>query len=97
VASPATSSTQANEVAPGELGVMSASQQLSAQVGEVAGIQVVITVQETLARHGAGAGGAHAAGLLGSFRWAFWVGAGAAVVGLVCALFIRDFERSPGR
>lgn len=97
VASPATSSTQANEVAPEELGVMSAAQQLSAQVGEVAGIQVVVTVQETLARHGAGAGGANAAGLLDSFHWAFWVGAGAAVVGLVCALFIRDFERSPGR
>ncbi len=94
VASPATSSTQANEVAVGELGVMSAAQQLSAQVGEVAGIQVVITVQETLARRGAGAAGsAHLAGLLDSFHWAFWVGAGVAVAGLVCALFIRDFER----
>ncbi|MHB1583750.1 MAG: MFS transporter [Acidimicrobiales bacterium] len=96
VASPSTSATQANEVDPSELGVMSATQQLSAQVGEVAGIQVVVTVQETLARHRAGVssrGTAHASALLGSFHTAFWVGAGVAVAGLVCSVFIRDFER----
>lgn len=93
VASPATSSTQANEVAASELGVMSAAQQLSAQLGEVAGIQVVVTVQESLARRGSGAGSAHGAALLASFHWAFWVGAGVGVAGLACAAFIRDFER----
>lgn len=96
VASPATSATQANEVDPGELGVMSAAQQLAAQLGEVAGIQVVVTLQESLARHRAGVPShqaAHASALLASFHAAFWVGAGVAVAGLVCSAFIRDFER----
>jgi MFS family permease len=100
VASPSTSATQANEVDPSELGVMSAAQQLSAQIGEVAGIQVVVTVQETLARHRAGVSShapAHASALLGSFHTAFWVGAGVAVAGLVCSVFIRDFERGGDR
>ena len=44
VALPATSSTMANEVAASEYGVMSAAQLMATQVGEVAGIQVVLTL-----------------------------------------------------
>jgi MFS family permease len=51
VALPSTSSTMANEVAASEYGVMSAAQLMATQVGEVAGIQVVLTLQESLARH----------------------------------------------
>ena len=51
VALPAASSTMSNEVAAAEYGVMSAAQLLATQVGEVAGIQVVLTLQESLARH----------------------------------------------
>ena len=45
VAMPSSSSVMANEVAAGEFGVMSAAQLLAMQVGEVAGIQVLETVQ----------------------------------------------------
>jgi MFS transporter, DHA2 family, lincomycin resistance protein len=94
VAGPATSSTQANEVDPSQFGVMSASQQLATQTGEVAGIQILITVQETSTRR-AGLGAAHhGAALLDSFHQAFWVGAVVASVGLVCAVFIRSLDRS---
>ena len=58
VSMPATSSTMSNEVAESEYGVMSAASLLAAQVGEVAGIQVVLTMQESLARH-AGLGNVH--------------------------------------
>jgi MFS family permease len=96
VASPSTSSAQANEVDPSRFGVMSAAQQLAAQVGEVAGIQVLITVQESLVRRAGLAGVAHGPALLPSFRAACWVGAGVAVAGVVCALFMRDLRRGGG-
>ncbi|HVX21859.1 MAG TPA: MFS transporter [Acidimicrobiales bacterium] len=89
VASPSTSSTQANEVDPSEFGVMSAAQQLATQVGEVAGIQVLITVQESRA------GGRHGVDLLPAFHDAFWVGAVVVAAGVACALFIRDHPRAP--
>ncbi len=50
IALPATSATMANEVVATEYGVMSAAQLMATQVGEVAGIQVVLTLQESLAR-----------------------------------------------
>ena len=53
IALPATSATMANEVHDSEYGVMSAAQLMATQVGEVAGIQVVLTLQESLA-HRAG-------------------------------------------
>ena len=45
-----------NEVAPDELGVMSAAQLLISQIGIVAGIQVMVTVQATGARRGGRSG-----------------------------------------
>ena len=51
VSMPATSSTMSNELAESEYGVMSAAQLLAAQVGEVAGIQIVLTIQESIAKN----------------------------------------------
>lgn len=94
VVSPSTSSAQANEVEPGRLGVMSAAQLLATQVGEVAGIQVLVTVQESLARGVGPPGALHGAALLPSFRAACWVGAAVAVAGVAAALAMRDLRRA---
>ncbi len=45
VSTPSTASSASNEVAPDELGVMSAAQLLITQIGVVAGIQAMVTVQ----------------------------------------------------
>ncbi|MGH3579674.1 MAG: MFS transporter, partial [Mycobacterium sp.] len=45
ISTPSTASSASNEVAPEELGVMSAAQQLITQIGVVAGIQIMVTVQ----------------------------------------------------
>jgi MFS family permease len=50
VAMPSTSSVMANEVLPSEFGVMSAAQLLTTQLGEVAGIEVLETIQQSLTR-----------------------------------------------
>ena len=90
VSMPATSATMSNELAESEYGVMSAAQLLASQVGEVAGIQVVLTIQESLDRH---IGANHGESVLHSFSVPFWVGAGAAALSVVCALFIRPMTR----
>jgi len=93
VSMPATSSTMANELAESEYGIMSAAQLLASQVGEVAGIQTVLTVQETVARR-AGLGDVHhSTALLHSFSVAFWIGAIAAALAVVCSLFMRPLPR----
>ena len=48
VAMPSSSSTMANAVDPNEFGVMFAAQLLAMQVGQVAGIEVLLTVRQTL-------------------------------------------------
>jgi MFS family permease len=93
VASPSTSSTMANEVDASEFGVMSAAQQLAMQVGEVAGIQVLQSVEESSARSAGLSTLHHTPALLPSFHHAFWVGAGVAVVGTVCAAGMRSAQR----
>ena len=89
VSMPATSSTMSNELAASEYGVMSAAQLLAAQVGEVAGIQAVLTIQESIARHSGLGNVHHSPALLHSFSVPFWVGAGVAALAVVCAVFIR--------
>jgi MFS family permease len=93
VSNPATSATMSNELKESEYGVMSAAQLLAAQVGEVAGIQAVLTIQESIARRSGLGNVHHSTGLLHSFSVAFWVGAGAAAVAVVCGLFIRSMPR----
>jgi MFS family permease len=93
VALPSTSSTMANEVAASEYGVMSAAQLMATQVGEVAGIQVVLTLQESLARHAGLENVHHSTKLLHSFQVGFWVAAFMAAAGVVCATFMRPLAR----
>ena len=93
VAMPSTSSTMANEVKAEEMGVMSAAQMLAMQVGEVAGIQVLITIQQGVAKRRGLLGTHDAAALLSTFHVPFAVGAGVAAIGLVCAFFIKAMPR----
>ena len=93
VSNPATSATMSNELQESEYGVMSAAQLLAAQVGEVAGIQAVLTIQESIARRSGLGNVHHSTALLHSFSVAFWVGAGAAALAVVCGLFIRSMPR----
>ncbi|MBV8463793.1 MAG: MFS transporter [Acidimicrobiales bacterium] len=85
LATPSSTSSAANEFDPSELGVMSAAQQLIAQIGIVAGIQVMVTVQ---ASPGGGAGD------LADFHRAFAVGAAVAALSGVFGLFIRNTPRA---
>jgi MFS family permease len=94
VSNPATSATMSNELAASEYGVMSAAQLLATQVGEVAGIQAVLTIQESIARRSGLANVHHSTALLHSFSVAFWVGSGVAALGLVSAFFIRSMPRA---
>jgi predicted MFS family arabinose efflux permease len=93
VSLPATSSTMSNELAESEYGVMSAAQLLASQVGEVAGIQTVLTVQESVARRSGLGNVHHSTALLHSFSVAFWIGAGVAALAVVCAFFMRPLPR----
>ena len=93
IALPATSATMASEVHASEYGVMSAAQLMATQVGEVAGIQVVLTLQESLAHRAGLENVGHSPALLHSFQVAFWVGALMAGAGLVCAFFTRTVRR----
>ncbi len=94
VSMPATSSTMSNELAESEYGVMSAAQLLATQVGEVAGIQVVLTMQESIAKNSGLSNVHHSTALLHSFSVPFWVGTAVAALAVVCALFIRPLPRS---
>ena len=94
VSMPATSATMSNELAASEYGVMSAAQLLATQVGEVAGIQAVLTIQESIARRSGLGNVHHSTALLHSFSVPFWVGAGVAALAVVCALFIRPLPRA---
>ncbi len=93
VSMPATSATMSNELAETEYGVMSAAQLLATQVGEVAGIQAVLTIQESIARRSGLGSVQHSTALLHSFSVPFWVGAGVAAMAVFCALFIRPLPR----
>ncbi|HTT58600.1 MAG TPA: MFS transporter [Acidimicrobiales bacterium] len=97
VALPSTSSVMANEVKVAEFGVMSAAQLLAVQVGEVAGIQVLETVQQAIVRR-RGLSHAHpGAALLSTFHTSFVIGALVAGGGLIAATFIRSLPRPSGR
>jgi MFS family permease len=88
LSTPSATSSASNEFSADELGVMSAAQQLIAQIGIVAGIQVMVTVQAT-------AGGG--AGSLSDFHRAFAVGAVVAALSGVCGLCMRNTPRARAR
>lgn len=84
VASPSVAAAVANSVDEASLGVASASQQLVAQVGVVAGIQVMQTIQTS--RQGAD-------GLIGSFHDAYLVGVVMCLVAAACGAGLRGQDR----
>jgi hypothetical protein len=69
---------------------------MATQVGEVAGIQVVLTLQESLARHAGLENVHHSTKLLHSFQIGFWVAAFMAAAGVACATFMRPLARGAG-
>ncbi|MDA8342775.1 MAG: MFS transporter [Actinomycetota bacterium] len=87
IATPSAAASAANEFREDELGVMSAAQLLITQIGVVAGIQVMVTVQ---------ASGHDVGGVPTSFHRAYLVGAAAAVVAAISGAFVRNTPR-PGR
>jgi EmrB/QacA subfamily drug resistance transporter len=89
VSSPSLSSSVSNEFEAKDLGAASASQQLVSQVGTVAGIQLMSTVQMATLH---GRNGPVA--LLGSFRAAFLVGGAVALLAVVGAAMSRSLDRS---
>jgi hypothetical protein len=84
----------ANEVLPSEFGVMSAAQMVSVQVGEVAGIEVLVSIQQALARQRGLTHSHPGQAILNTFHLPFEVGAAVAIVGIVSACFFRPFDRS---
>jgi EmrB/QacA subfamily drug resistance transporter len=80
VSAPSLSASLANAVELTRMGTASAAMQMTGQVGAVAGIQLMETVQ--VARQ-------HTAGVVGSFSDAYLVGALAATIGLAAAVGIR--------
>ncbi len=90
VAMPATSSLMANEVSESDFGVMSAAQILAMQVGEVAGIQVLTTIQQGIMRQrGLSTKSSSHANLLATFHTPFLVGTSVAAVAVVAAVCLR--------
>ncbi len=90
-AGPATASTMANEVEEHEYGVMSAAQLLAMQVGEVAGIQILVAIQAARVK----ALGHHPtkAELLSTFHLPFLVGGVVGLVAVVASVFMRSLPR----
>jgi MFS family permease len=80
VATPSITASVANTVDDRDLGIAAATQQLMAQIGAAAGIQVLATVQATRL---------HVSGLLGSFSEAYLVGAVGALIAVVLAAGIQ--------
>jgi len=88
VASPSLASLVANTVEESSMGIASAAQQLTTQIGLVAGIQILSTVQSATEP---------GSGLVGSFGNAYRLGAAVALLAGLCALFVRSTSRAPAR
>jgi EmrB/QacA subfamily drug resistance transporter len=84
ISSPSIAASVGNAVDEHDLGIASAAQQVMMQVGTVAGIQLMVTVQ---------AARRSASGLVGSFHDAYLMGAAVALLAVFCSLFLRSYER----
>ena len=84
VSSPSVAASVGNAVEEKDLGIASAAQQVMTQVGVVAGIQLMVTIQASRVGE---------RGLIGSFQDAYLFGAAVALVGVVCACFLRSYDR----
>ena len=83
--SPSMAATIANAVEESDLGIAGAAQQMMTQIGVVAGIQLMQTLQ---------ASSEDSAGLIESYQRAYLLGAAVCVLGVAAAAFVR---RSPTR
>lgn len=81
---PATAATIANSVDERDLGVVGAAQQMMTEVGLLAGIQIMQTVQVSRSE---------VVSEVASYGDAYLVGAVACMVALACALFVRSTPR----
>lgn len=88
VSSPSSAASVGNSVEPQDLGIASAAQQLLTQIGLVAGIQLMQTVQ---------AAREPVVGTVNAFHDAYLLGGAVCCLALVCAFFVRSAEREPGR
>src|SRR5207302_1174471 len=87
ISSPSVATSINNAVEPKDLSIASAAQQLLTQIGLVAGIQLMETVQS--ARQASD-------GLVGSFHDAYLLGGAVCGLALVCAFFVQSAERERG-
>jgi EmrB/QacA subfamily drug resistance transporter len=84
IASPSITASIANAVDESNLGIASAAAQLTMQIGVVAGIQMMSTIQ---------ASREPIAGLMPSYADAYLVGAAVCALGIVAGFFVRSAER----
>jgi len=84
ICTPSLSASVANAVEIERMGAASAALQLASQVGQVAGIQIMETVQVA---------GEHSRGLVGSFSSAYLVAGGVAALGVVASTFVHRAVR----
>jgi EmrB/QacA subfamily drug resistance transporter len=84
VSSPSIAASVGNSVAQADLGIASAAQQVMTQIGTVAGIQLMVTVQASRQA---------SRGLVGSFHDAYLMGAAVAFLGVLASLFLRSYNR----
>lgn len=89
ISQPSISAGVANAVDDQDLGVASAAQQLMQNVGVVSGIQIMTSVQTSLAH------GAVGVAALDSFRVAYLVGGAICLAGVVLALGVKNEHRKP--
>jgi EmrB/QacA subfamily drug resistance transporter len=83
--SPSMAATIANAVDEVDLGIAGAAQQMMTQIGVVAGIQLMQTVQIA---------GVGSVGLVGSYHRAYLLGAVVCTLGIVAASFVRRSARA---
>jgi EmrB/QacA subfamily drug resistance transporter len=86
ISSPSVAASVGNAVDPADLGIASAAQQLLAQVGLVAGIQIMQTVQ---------AAREPVVGTVAAFHDAYLLGGAVCLLALVCAFFVQSARREP--
>ncbi len=89
ISQPSISAGVANAVDDADLGVASAAQQLTQNVGVVSGIQIMTSVQTSLAH------GATGAAALSSFRAAYFVGGAICAAGVFLATGVKNEHRKP--
>jgi MFS family permease len=92
-AAPILTATVANSVSDHDLGVAGAAQQMLQQVGLVVGVQVLQAVQSSIEGDGL-TGAAQVAAVIDSYRVAFLIATGAAVLGVAVSMTLPKRSQS---